>query len=307
MNIIVDVGKHPVSYLSVRHVQPVWEFIYCTGGAGIVRFDGEQLEFSHGMVIGIPPNQPYTLVPKGTGPVRSADLSGLSTGEAAGPKDQAAHKGTGPARSADLSNVSTGEVAGPKDQVTHKVFQHLYVRIQDTIFYRKRPFVFSDNREELVLSAFRGAYLHFLENSETSHFILRAYSYLIVAYAKSYRIEQIRNETVKDILDNIHRNYSNAHYELDTYMESLPFSADYIRKLFKRETGVTPHRYLSDLRLTEAEGWLNSMGKEANITEIARRCGFREPLYFSRMFKKKYGQSPLLYVAEKAEQPQSAD
>ena len=76
------------------------------------------------------------------------------------------------------------------------------------------------------------SYLHFLENSETSHFILRAYSYLIVAYAKSYRIEQIRNETVKDILDNIHRNYSNAHYELDTYMESLPFSADYIRKLF---------------------------------------------------------------------------
>lgn len=280
MNIIVDVGKHPVSYLSVRHVQPVWEFIYCTGGAGTVRFDGEQLEFSHGMVIGIPPNQPYTLIPKGTGATRSDELSNMST-EEAGPKDPGtAHRGA---------------------------FQHLYVRIQDTFFYRKRPFVFSDNREELVLGAFRGAYLHFLENSESSNFILRAYSYLIVAYAKSYRIEQIRNETVKDILDNIHQNYSNAHYELDTYLESLPFSADYIRKLFKRETGVTPHRYLSDLRLTEAEGWLNCMGKEANITEIARRCGFREPLYFSRMFKKKYGQSPSLYAAEKAEQPHSAD
>ena len=33
-----------------------------------------------------------------------------------------------------------------------------------------------------------------------------------------------------------------------------------------------------------------------SISDISRQCGFREPLYFSRMFKKKYGVSPSRYA-----------
>ena len=33
-----------------------------------------------------------------------------------------------------------------------------------------------------------------------------------------------------------------------------------------------------------------------SVTDVARMCGFREPLYFSRMFKKKYGVAPSFYV-----------
>ena len=33
-------------------------------------------------------------------------------------------------------------------------------------------------------------------------------------------------------------------------------------------------------------------GRQPNISEIAHLCGFREPLYFSKVFRKKYGMSP---------------
>ena len=220
----------------------MWEFIYCTGGTGIVRFAAGQLEFGRGMTAVIPPDLTYTLAFKGS-------------------------------------------------------FTNIYVRIQDAFLYQKKPFVFPD-RDGFVLNAFQAASVHYTEKNSATYAVLRAYCYLIMTYAKTSYKEQLRSETVKEIIDDIQKNYANVHYELDTYLESLPFSEDYIRKLFKREVGATPHRYLSDLRLTAAEGWLNSLGKEANITEIARRCGFREPLYFSKMFKKKYGQSPSHYVAE---------
>ena len=38
----------------------------------------------------------------------------------------------------------------------------------------------------------------------------------------------------------------------------------------------------------------------------AHLCGFREPLYFSRMFKKKYGLSPsFYYAAGRGEEPRT--
>ena len=36
-----------------------------------------------------------------------------------------------------------------------------------------------------------------------------------------------------------------------------------------------------------------------SVADIALMCGFREPLYFSKMFKKKYGVAPSYYVKTK--------
>ena len=92
-------------------------------------------------------------------------------------------------------------------------------------------------------------------------------------------------------------NYLDSGYELDAYMRSLPFSYDYLRKLFQKEMGVTPHRYLVDKRLKMAAELLvtdDSAGTRT-IMDIAYLCGFHDPLYFSKMFRKKYGIAPRNY------------
>ena len=52
-----------------------------------------------------------------------------------------------------------------------------------------------------------------------------------------------------DIEHSILSHYSSCDYKLDDYLESLPFSGDYLRKLFQKEFGVTPHQYLTNKRL----------------------------------------------------------
>lgn len=59
---------------------------------------------------------------------------------------------------------------------------------------------------------------------------------------------------------------------------------------------MTPHKFLTDMRLqTAAESLSSDYADAGSISEIAHMCGFREPLYFSRIFKNKYGVSPSAY------------
>ena len=64
--------------------------------------------------------------------------------------------------------------------------------------------------------------------------------------------------------------------------------------------GVTPHQYLCNKRLNTAAELLGAAFNDTdNIAEVARACGFNEPLYFSRMFKKKFGVAPTYYRSSK--------
>ena len=83
-----------------------------------------------------------------------------------------------------------------------------------------------------------------------------------------------------------------------TFLRSLPFSYDYLRKLFQKELGVTPHRYLMDKRLKLAVELLTNDANAGarTIGDIAPLCGFHDPLYFSKIFKKQYGVAPRYYL-----------
>jgi AraC-like DNA-binding protein len=59
---------------------------------------------------------------------------------------------------------------------------------------------------------------------------------------------------------------------------------------FKRHRGVTPGRFLIQVRVREAANLLAN--SEAGIDEIAEKSGFPNRHYFSRMFKKLTGDSP---------------
>ena len=110
---------------------------------------------------------------------------------------------------------------------------------------------------------------------------------------------------VAQIENNIISNYADSAYELDTYLHSLPFSYDYLRKLFQKEVGVTPHRYLVDKRLKMAAELLagDASAGTRTIADIAALCGFHDPLYFSKMFRKKYGTAPRDYLESLPRRP----
>ena len=67
----------------------------------------------------------------------------------------------------------------------------------------------------------------------------------------------------------------------------------YMGTIFKRETGYTILNYHTLLRIESARKMLGST--LYSIDEISRRLGYSDPLYFSRVFKKNTGISPLAF------------
>jgi AraC-like DNA-binding protein len=65
------------------------------------------------------------------------------------------------------------------------------------------------------------------------------------------------------------------------------------RKLFREYTGIAPGQYRIELKLKRALELLHD--REKPVKEIALESGFSSPYYFSRLFKKKLGCSPVAY------------
>ena len=174
-------------------------------------------------------------------------------------------------------------------------FTNYHVSIKDPTLPIKTPALVKADPNHLIENAFSAAFFHY-SNPENSSPLLQIYGDLIVRYLIQLLHAPNRSRIVEEIESHIIQNYPDCDFELDTYLRSLPFSYDYLRKLFQKEMGITPHKYLSDKRLEIAASRLSSdQAAETSVTEIAHLCGFREPLYFSRMFKKRYGVSPSFY------------
>lgn len=73
-------------------------------------------------------------------------------------------------------------------------------------------------------------------------------------------------------------------------------SARHFTALFRNVYGTTPAQYLIGLRLRQAQELLAS-GLHS-VSETAELCGFRDVYYFSRIFRKKLGQSPREYMKQ---------
>lgn len=72
--------------------------------------------------------------------------------------------------------------------------------------------------------------------------------------------------------------------------EAVHVSEDYLTRIFRRETGVSPWDYLIRCRIERAVKLLRTTGM--TISEVAFRTGFQDQAYFCRVFKKIMGDSP---------------
>ena len=196
----------------------------------------------------------------------------------------------------------------PHSNISASGFTNIHINLTNATLNFHRPMLIQDDGNRSLLAAFSGAYFQFYEHSDNREALLTAYGYLIVAHLLSYQKGSSLSRIVQEIEGHIIRHYADSGYALDDYLHSLPYNYDYLRKLFQKELGMTPHKYLTDRRLQTAANMLRSEYNDGNVTEVAHQCGFREPLYFSRMFKKKYGISPsYYYTAQHGEKPLPTD
>ena len=92
-------------------------------------------------------------------------------------------------------------------------------------------------------------------------------------------------------------NYITTHYNEPINVALLAshvgFTRDYFGKEFLRIYGFSPLQYLTRVRITAAKQLLTATDKP--VAEIAREVGFSSVHYFSRVFSRETGLSPLRY------------
>jgi AraC-like DNA-binding protein len=75
--------------------------------------------------------------------------------------------------------------------------------------------------------------------------------------------------------------------------EQVNLSANYLSDLLKKETGKTAQEYIHLVLIDKAKTLL--INSNLSVKEIAYDLGFEYPHYFSRIFKSKTGQTPIVY------------
>lgn len=65
----------------------------------------------------------------------------------------------------------------------------------------------------------------------------------------------------------------------------------YLRQIFFQHTGKQLSKYITEKRLDRAKRLLDD-GDYTFVRDVAEAVGYTDPLYFSRIFKKRYGYSP---------------
>lgn len=100
----------------------------------------------------------------------------------------------------------------------------------------------------------------------------------------------------KDIVQII-KDYVDKHYMEDISRESLTdvlyFDPDYASRLFRKQTGISFMKYVTQKRLGEAKKLLKETTMP--ISTVASKVGYDNFSYFTRVFKKEVGVTPIRY------------
>ena len=108
--------------------------------------------------------------------------------------------------------------------------------------------------------------------------------------------KKVYSSLVRDTINSINNNIENENLSLRWLAGTILFTnVDYLGKLFKKETGKNFSYYVMEKRMEMAKELLLE-GKKDRIYEIAEMVGYgSNSQYFSQVFKKYTGISPLEY------------
>lgn len=91
----------------------------------------------------------------------------------------------------------------------------------------------------------------------------------------------------------VYSNISDENLSLEMVSRHFGYSAEHFSRKFKQMTGSTFQSYLADVRMERAKELLSSTGN--SIAWVSDHVGFKDPAYFSKVFKKHTGLLPKEY------------
>ena len=127
--------------------------------------------------------------------------------------------------------------------------------------------------------------------TQTSQIVAHSLACLRYSSAEAREMETLIRRARLHILKNAEQTI-----DIQDLARELGISYSAFRHRFKQTTGLPPGQYQIQIRLNKARNLLRN--SPLSVAAIAEQLGFESIYYFSRLFKKKTGQSPLAFRKE---------
>jgi ligand-binding sensor domain-containing protein/signal transduction histidine kinase/DNA-binding response OmpR family regulator len=134
---------------------------------------------------------------------------------------------------------------------------------------------------------------HLLQNQEIVRDKLQRE---IISNPQNIRAISFNNKFLSEVMSVIEENMDDEHFTLEDFARSMKVSRSILNSKMLSLTQQTPIEFMRNIRLKRAAQLLTL--NAYSVSEVSYKVGISDPRYFSTIFKKQYGVSPMQYVRE---------
>lgn len=166
----------------------------------------------------------------------------------------------------------------------------------DTIDYQTQNIEFFKTQNPKKLSKLFQEILNCWDKKEIGYKLkCSAILYEIFAECYSQNFQsKAPDSKIRNSVEYIYENYKRSDLTLREIAQRSYMSEVYFRKLFKKEYGISPQKFIVNLRIQNAVNLIAA--GYYSLKEIADMSGYKDYHYFSFEFKKKTGITPSKYL-----------
>lgn len=111
---------------------------------------------------------------------------------------------------------------------------------------------------------------------------------------KQNYLPQNQYNLIKPAIEYIEENFLLSKISVSGLAEKCSISEAYLKKLFVKNFGVSPMKYMIQLKINHACDLLRS--ERYSVTQVSELCGYDNVYFFSRQFKEYVGTSPTVFM-----------
>lgn len=152
----------------------------------------------------------------------------------------------------------------------------------DPVHHTKKPQKITKIFEKILEAKTTSAETYFAALSALMQILALEFSN--VTYIENTSGHKAFAENVKQQID---LNYTNPDFHIEAVAQMLYVSHAHMSRVFKKIIGISPVKYLIEVRLNHAAKLLKEPGY--NVKNLCEECGFSDEAHFMKSFKKKFG------------------
>ena len=166
--------------------------------------------------------------------------------------------------------------------------------IMEKFHISKKQYVFSECNELKVIWENAIGIHSQLSDLASESVLLASFAFLgerTLDPEKNNDSNNMLSSLIKKYIDD---NFADPSLSLESIANHLSYNKKYISTIFKKETDIGVVEYLNTLRIQNACTFMNQ--GFTSVADIAHSCGFSDPQYFSKVFKKLLKMTPMQFI-----------